>query len=680
MSETTQTTKRMRRQRSPEEIAKTRRFHVQLLIALVLVVFASALAGGFVWSDREDILAGAYRMHSMDDLSAALSETRSAYRARILGNSTEGMSASWQPLTLIANTISWGLWGDCAFCFHLENVLLHILVVIGLYALGRHLLSHRRHGKRIAAWAAAVFAVHPATVSSVAWIGGLPYLLAALFSIWALVLFTRLQATSNSRHGHAKRWMILMVVATSAAMLAHETAYVLPLLVGLVAAFESKERGRKPLAGMSMLRWTGAGLVMATLLGILALRSLMLGSIEFGAAYPTESVANNLGSALRHLWYMIEEVLLPAEPVVSDAWRVTLSWGAGEVAALLGTLLLIGGTVIGFSLKQPAAFGVAWFLLWSIPGVGIFPSDHYHTSQSLYIAAWGLVFAVTHGLFLLWRPVGRQLVAGSEALIYVPLILVLGVMTGFSNARWWSHAGLFESEIAHDPHYMEGRLELAKAELEKGHPQKARNHALAAMEAAQDKNFTGFWSSRDAYFVLGRAQYELGAHAEAVANFETAIELQPAAAQSHYWLGVTRLALDDPLGAEMSLKEALQRRPGHTATQADLGVALVGQQRYVEAYPLLVEAMNAGIKTQRLHRALALTYIDANKLGEAAKQLEQTLEYGEDATDRARLAWVAWQLGNREKARADLNIALQMEDETSDYVDWVRSRIEKDVD
>lgn len=680
MTSTETRPKHQRRQRSPEETAKTRRQHVQWLILLVLIVFASTLAGGFVWSDREDIVAGAYRAQSLDDLPTALSETRSAYRARILGNSTEGMSASWQPLTFISNSISWALWGDCAFCFHLENVLLHILVVVGLYALGRHLLSHRRHGKRIAAWSAALFAVHPATVSSVAWVGGRPYLLAALTSIWALVLFTRLQATSNSRHGHVKRWLIMMCTASAAAMLSHETAYMLPLVVILIAAFESKERGRSPLTGMSSLRWGGIGLVAATLIGIVAIRSLLLGGIEFGGSYPSDSIANNLGAALRHLWYLIEEVLLPAEPVISDAWRVTHSWGSGEVAALLGTLLLLAGIVVGFALRQPAAFGVAWFLLWVIPGVGFFPSDHYHTSQSLYIAAWGLVFAVTHGLFLLWRPVGRQLVPGSEALIYVPLILVLGVLTAFSNARWWTHSGLFESEIAHDPHYMEGRLELAKAALERNKPQKARNHVLAAMEAAQDKNFTGYWSPRDAYFVLGRAQYELGEHSEAIGNLETARELQPSAAQTHYWLGVTQLAMDDNTGAELSLRQALELRPAHIPTQADLGIALVGQQRYPEAYPLLTKAVESGLSNQRLHRALALTYMDANKLEDAAVQLELALQYGEDATDRARLAWVSWQLGKTDKARSDLNIALQMEEETSEYVDWVRTRIQRKDD
>ena len=156
-----------RRRRTPQEIAATRRKHMLLLCLLVGVVYASALGGGFVWSDREDILQGAYRLHEARDLGAVLSSSRAAYRSQVLAGDTTIPADSWQPLVAVSNTLSWSLWRECAFCYHLENILLHGLLVIGLYALGRHLLSQRRHGNRIAFWAAALFAVHPATVSSV---------------------------------------------------------------------------------------------------------------------------------------------------------------------------------------------------------------------------------------------------------------------------------------------------------------------------------------------------------------------------------------------------------------------------------------------------------------------------------------------------------------------------------
>ena len=173
---------------------------------------------------------------------------------------------------------------------------------------------------------------------------------------------------------------------------------------------------------------------------------------------------------MRHLWFLIDETLLPMRTDrirrLADHPRL----GAVEVAALLGFVVLIAATLIG---PQTAPAGrVRRGMVPAVAGPrrGIFPSDHYHSGHTLYLAAWGLSFAVAHALFLLWRPVGRQLVPGSEAVVFVPVILLLGILSGSSSMRWWDHSRLFESEIASDPHYMEGRLNWPKRQSKKATP------------------------------------------------------------------------------------------------------------------------------------------------------------------------------------------------------------------
>lgn len=648
-----------------------------LLVLLVIVVFASTLGGGFVWTDREDILEGEHRLTGTDDLSAMLTQTREAYRARGSGQMIDPATGSWQPLTVLSNSVSWFLWGDCSVCFHAENLLLHIVLVIGLYALGRHLLTQRRHGYRIAAWAAALYAIHPATVSSVAWIGGRPYLLAAALGVWSLVLFTRLQATTKSHVGRIRRWQFGMMLTGGAAMLAHESAYLLPLLALLIAAFESRERGRGALSGIAPRRLAALALLIVALCAILAYRSLVLGGLHFSGAFPTDSIFSNIGNALRHFWFLVDHALLPGEPVISDAWKITHGLGAAEVAAFLGLLIVIGATALGIRLRQPAAFGIAWFLLCLIPGVGIFPSDHYHSSQTLYLATWGLAFTIAYVAMLAWRPIGRQLVPGSEAVVFMPIILTLSIITAFSNARWWDHDRLFEGEIASDPHYMEGRLELAKSALQREDPNTAMTHALAAIAASQDEKFTGYWSARDGFYLLGKAQWKLGLFTEAIENFSTAIEANPQDAELYYWRGLARLSSQQLDTATEDLKRALALHSPYPEASAELGVLLAEQKRFVEAYPLLQDLIARDLASARHHRAMALVQIDAGQLEAAAEHLELALAQKETADERARLAWVAWQLGHRDKARDDINMALQMEEESSEYVLWVHRNIDK---
>ena len=64
------TRQRKRGSSNPERIAAIRKQHTLLLALLVLIVFASTLAGGFVWSDREDLLQGAHRIDSVADIGA----------------------------------------------------------------------------------------------------------------------------------------------------------------------------------------------------------------------------------------------------------------------------------------------------------------------------------------------------------------------------------------------------------------------------------------------------------------------------------------------------------------------------------------------------------------------------------------------------------------------------------
>ena len=668
------TRQRKRDTRHPERVAAIRKQHMLLLTLLVFIVFASTLAGGFVWSDREDLLQGAHRIDSAADLGAAVTQSRDAFRSLTLGGHENPAAGSWQPLVVLSNSLSWALWRDCAFCYHLENLVLHVLLVIGLYVLGRHLLSRRRHGNRIAAWAAGMYAVHPATVSSVAWIGGRPYLLAAVFSIWALVVFTRLPATARSRQGHIRRWLIGLGLVSACAMLSHETAMVLPAVALLIAVFESMQRDRHPLGGISTRRYAGLAVLLCALLLVLVYRKLALGGLHFSGSYPTDSVFNNLGTGVRHLWFLIQQALLPGEPIVSDAWPITQHWSADEVAGVLGLLALVTVTLVGLWLRHPSALGVGWFLLWLIPGVGLFPTQHYYSSHSLFLPVWGMTFALAFAILRLWRPVNRELVPGSEAIAFFPVILVLGVITTFSSVRWWEHRGLFEAEVASDPHYMEGRLELAKEAMERGETQIAINHLTAAVEASENENYTGFWPARETHLLLGRAFLSRGLYKSAADNFASALGFAPDDAQTVYWLGVTALSQRQYAKAEEHFRQALKLRPHFPEAGADLGTALAGQRRFVDAYPLLATAIDNGQGNARRHLALALTYIDGNRLEDAAYHLGKSLDVEENATERARLAWVYWRLGYDARAREQFAVidALGDDDDDEEYIEQVR--------
>lgn len=654
--------------------AQTRRRHVILLVSVVFVTFISALPGDFIWTDHQDLLDGGQRIVQWRDLLGIWTLTEPQYRTRLDGPITLPTSGSWQPLTTINYSLGWGLWNRCAACFRFENLLWHMAVVIGLYALGRRLLAQRRLGKSIAFWAAMLFAVHPTTVMSVAWIGGRPTLLSSACAIWALVLLTRLPATSKSRRGGIKRWLIGLAGLSALAFGAMETTLALPLLALIIAWYESAERGRPHLLGISRSRRFGLTAMIATAGVYLLYRGTVIG-YEFSGSYPTPNVLDNLGTALRLFWHYVDRVLLPGEPIASDAFAITTSWGAAESAALLGLLLWLIATGVGVVLRLPVAIGSLWFLIWCLPLAGWLPTEHYQTEQTLYPGAWGLCLSVVYLLAQLWRPIGRQLMRGSEAVVFVPIVVVLAFITSLSNVRFWSDKRLFEAEIATDPRYVEGRAWLARIALAEDRPAEAMNQALNAVDAARDKAFTGHYPRYDIYSLLGEAQLRMALAYEAQGSFTTALEERPSSAMAHHGLGKAFNGQQEYALAEQHLRQALALRQGFASAQADLGVALIGQGNHVQGLALLEPNLTQGLDSYERLVAAADAYMETMRWEDAEGALEAALGTSETAEGRAKLAFTLWQLGKHDKARENINIALQLEDQSSDYVLWVNEQL-----
>lgn len=671
--------RKRRRKETPQQKARTRRRHLLTLFAIVMAVYLSALGGSFVWSDREDVLQGQHRITTWSDIPAALTLPRERYRARLDGGAPDLNHGSWQPSVIFSNSLSWTLWGDCALCWHLENILWHLLTVFGLYVLGRHLLTEHRYANGMAFWAAALFAAHPAAVASVAWIGGRPELLSGAFGIASLAIFSRLQATTNMPRKHHRRWLIGLTLSAIVAMGASEVAYLLPVAALLIAGMSAKQRGRSAVRGIAPMRWQGIGLLFAVLAAFLIWRYLFVGGMHFSGPYPSESFINNLGSGLRHLWYFIEQATLPAEPVISDVWKISNGWGAGEVAALLGTLLLVGAVLFGLRLGHPSAFGGAWFLLWLLPGIGLIPSDRYHNEQSLYLAIWGMVLALVFATTLAWRPIGRQLVRGSETIIFAPVLVVFVVISGFSNARWWSHERLFESEIASDPLYMEGRVQLAKLALEQNKPVDALNHLLTAIESHSKKKFTGYWDGATTYRLLGETQLRMALYDDAVGSLKRSLELRPASARTWQLLGQTYLEMGQYVEAEQSLRMAQQSAPQRVSIRADLGVALIMQRKIKQGRVYLEAAlMNPKSSNYLRQSAMGISLLEERKYAAAEKHLRAALSFRERSNTRAALAYDLWKQGREQEALENLSIALQTEDDGAAYVNWVNQQMQSE--
>ena len=146
------------------------------LFIAILSAYIPAIKAGYIWDDPMHVTENSLLKNS-DGLRRIWFEP--------------GAWAQYYPLTLTSFWVEYHIWGLTPFGYHLVNVLLHVLNVVLLW---RVLLWLHVPG---ALFAAAVFALHPVHVESVAWISERKNVLSGFFYLSALSVYLRFALRNN---------------------------------------------------------------------------------------------------------------------------------------------------------------------------------------------------------------------------------------------------------------------------------------------------------------------------------------------------------------------------------------------------------------------------------------------------------------------------------------------------
>lgn len=278
--------------------------HAPLWLALLaLLIYAPGLGGGLVYDDNPFLLDNEWLAHGS-----------------FLGAFTTNFwpfpdhnwrSVNYRPLGMVAHLALYRLFGLSPFAFHAASILMHAAASVAVF----FLLTGLGFRSAVATAAAALFAVHPLHVESVAWMSQLTEVMAGAGILGALALFV-----------WNRRGLSLLVAA--AAMLSKEAALVLPALVFLLAAHESPEKGswaRSSLRAslpyaLPVVAWVTARML---LLPQFSWASLRLGNPQNGLLL-AEAAAHYL-RALFLPWPLAVHYQLP---LVGDLWMAAAVAGA----------------------------------------------------------------------------------------------------------------------------------------------------------------------------------------------------------------------------------------------------------------------------------------------------------------------------------------------------------------
>ena len=257
------------------------------LVALTLLSYAPALDGGFVFDDSMYV-TGDGRLETVSGLGEIWTEVGGPdYRHQ------------YYPLTSSAFWVQYQWWGDRPVGYHLVNVLLHALNAVLLWRLLRRL------GLPAAWLAAAVFAVHPVHVQSVAWISELKNVLSTAFFLSSMHLFVRYLGLVASRSPAGWVTYGLGVALFVCALLSKTATCLLPAALLLVVWWKRGRVDRRSLLAVAPLVVLGAAFVLMTVYLESHYRA-------HGAAY-AHSGLERLLIAGRALWFYAAKLAWPAK-------------------------------------------------------------------------------------------------------------------------------------------------------------------------------------------------------------------------------------------------------------------------------------------------------------------------------------------------------------------------------
>ena len=473
------------------------------------------------------------------------------------------------PLTYTGFWLQHKLWGARAAGFHVLNVLLHLANTLLLWRL------LRREAVAGAWLAAAVFALHPVHVESVAWIIELKDVLSGLFYLLAAAAW--IGFADSPRPGRYLAALALYV----AGMLSKSVVVTLPVALLIRQWWK---RGR--VTATDLLRVAPFFVVGAAIAAgdLVFNRSRGVGGYGY-------SLVERVLIAARAGWFYLGKIFWPLDlGYVYPHWEV----GVGDPLAWAGLAAAVGAVAALWLLRDrigrgPLA-GVLFFAVTLAPTLG-FVDYHYMlfsfvADRFQYLASIGVLALVTAAAaqaVSAGRRTTRPPGAAWSVLLAVALLGVLGTLTWRQAALYHDGITFFRHVIAHNP------------------------------------------QARDAHLNLGTALLRWNRLEESLAAYRVAEEQRPDDCKPPYGAGLALHNLGRLEEAGDAYLRAVERCRRYGAALTDFAELLLDQQRYQDALERSQAAIEAAPRNAEAWTTQGRALLHLGRTEQALRSLDRAL-------------------------------------------------------
>jgi tetratricopeptide (TPR) repeat protein len=593
-----------------------------LLVSGTIIAYLPVWHAGLIWDDRTFVVD-----------NPLIRRADGLYRFWFTT-----LPVDYFPLTSTTWWLEWRLWGTSPLGYHVVNVLLHSLSVVVLWRVLKRLSIP-------GSWlAAALFAVHPVNVESVAWIAERKNTLAMVFYLLSLLCYLRVDpapsppppAAPSAGVGQpitksfASHWYWLSLAAFLLAMLSKTAVAPMPLvLFGLAWLRRGRVERREVWQSVPFF-------VTAAAVGLISWWFQSHRAIGPDIVR-TDSVWARLAGAGWAVWFYLFKAALPfgLSPVY-PRWEID----AGQWWSYVPGLAVVAGLWTCWRTSRrwgrgPLA-GLGYFVVMLLPVLGFL--DISFMMMSLVADRWqyfAIIGPIALGVAVVTtaRERAGPMIRYSAGVAAGALLAVFGGLTWRQSEIYADPETFWQATLTANPNAWIAHNNLGCVFRERGQLEEARTHFEKALEMEP--------TYQTAHFNLAGVLRLENRSDEAIAHYQRAVDIDPDFADAHRGLGIELVRKGRVEEALVHFQRALEIDPNRAEDHHDLAGVLWGQGRVQEAITHYKKALQIRPAYALAHYNLGTLLEQQGQAREAIAHYERAVELQpEFAAACASLAWV----------------------------------------
>ena len=629
-------------------------------------------------------------------------------------------AANWHPVTTISHMLDCQIYGLQPWGHHLTNVLLHALATILLFFALLKLTgrddspsrpSNAQHSTLnsqlstlnicASAFVAALFAIHPLRVESVAWISERKDVLSGVFFMLTLLAYARYAQSERFSIG----WYLSVLVLFALGLMCKPTLVTLPFILLLLdywplsrmrsakgEELSGKSEGERSVVrgpwsvvhdrcsvvrGQSSVvplpwsvvrgRWSVvSGLLVEkiplSLLSAVSCVVTVLAQKEAIESHLHLTVLERLANAITSYVAYLRELFYPVSLSVSYPYGIV-----GSFAVVWASLLLLAISVMFFVFRKRYPFlltGWLWYLGMLVPMIGFVQVGlQPRADRYTYLPQIGLYILVTWGAALLlvrlnW---GRFV-----SVILSSLIILALIATTRAQTRYWRNSETLwrrATESTADNYI--ARNDLGTLLLRQRQPERAIVEFQKAEQIKPD--------FENAYVGAGSALMLMGDVDGAIDSYQKALHLRANAAEDWSNLATALLRKGENGEAIEDYKKAVSLKPESAEMQYNLGHAFAMSGSWVDAIPCYQAAIRLRPSEAKFYNNIGVALAGIGKMDEALEQVRQAIRVNPNYPEaHYNLGSLLAHVGQKQEAAAELREALRIKPDYPDAAKRLR--------